>query len=113
MFSRQNIPDKGLICKILRNKELAGKSVPIRSESGISCPERDPIFKENCSGSEVVLRLPRSVAPLQSSTKWTEVVCDVRHRAFVTFVFPFWESEKDCLNIEGVSPLCSQFVSLN
>jgi hypothetical protein len=50
MFLRQNIPDKQLICKILRNKELAEKSVCICSEGGISLPERDLISKEIAVG---------------------------------------------------------------
>jgi hypothetical protein len=46
MFSRQNIPDKGLICKILCNKELAGTTVGVSSVLGIPFRKYDLISKK-------------------------------------------------------------------
>jgi RHS repeat-associated protein len=94
MFSRQNIPDKGLICEILWNKDLAGNGRQFVPKREFHRRKHSLISKKNFSGSELVLRSLGAVAPVPSFTKWIAVVCDERHSVFVTFHFPFRETRR-------------------
>jgi hypothetical protein len=89
MFSRQNMPDKGLICKILGNKELARTIVGVSSVLGIPFRKYDLISKRISANRSSGLVRWRAVAPLSSFTKLSRVVCDVGHSVFVTLIFPF------------------------